>query len=329
MKIFARRAFVLGLFALLLVLFAAPLLVFAQSYPTRRITLVVPYTPGSGFDIVARTVGQKISERWGQPVVIDNKPGASGSIGTESVAQAQPDGYTLLITGSPHTVFPSISKNLRFDPVASFTPLGIVGTGGLVLVVNPNVFPVRSLQEFIAQVKAKPRQLNYSSPGIGTLQHLGMELLKQQLGLEVQHVPYRGASIALTDLINGQVQFAYLPVHTALPHAQSGQLRMLAVASPRRSIHAPDVPSFGELGYPNVDFELWYGFFGPANLPRDVVQMWEKELAAIIELPDVKQKFQKQGLTPGFRNAQATGAHKQKEIARWRAVAERAGIRPE
>jgi tripartite-type tricarboxylate transporter receptor subunit TctC len=322
MKILARSM-------LALVLVSAPLLAAAQTYPARRITLVVPYTAGSGFDIVARSVGQKLSERWGQPVVIDNKPGASGSIGTESVAQAPPDGHTILITGSPHTVFPSLSKNLRFDPVTSFTPLGIVGTGGLALVVNPNVFPVRALPEFVAEIKAKPRQLNYSSPGIGTLQHLGMELLKQQLGLEVQHVPYRGASIALTDLLNGQVHFAYLPVHTALPHVQSGALRMLAVASPRRSLHMPQVPSFAELGYPNVDFELWYGFFGPANLPPATVQMWERELAAIVELPDVKENFQKQGLTPGFRNAQATGAHKQKEIARWRQVAERAGIKPE
>jgi tripartite-type tricarboxylate transporter receptor subunit TctC len=322
MKLFARSM-------LAIALVFSPLLVFAQTYPARRITVVVPYTPGSGFDIVARSVGQKLSERWGQAVVVDNKPGASGSIGTESVAQAPPDGYTILITGSPHTVFPSISKNLRFDPVVSFAPLGIVATGGLALVVNPNVFPVGSLTEFIAEIKAKPRQLNYSSPGIGTLQHLGMELLKQRLGLEVQHVPYRGASIALTDLLNGQVHLAYLPVHTALPHVQSGQLRMLAVASPRRSLHVPDVPSFAELGYSNVDFELWYGFFGPANLPSTIVQMWERELAAIIQLPDVKENFQKQGLTPGFRNAQATGAHKQKEIARWREVAERAGIRPE
>jgi tripartite-type tricarboxylate transporter receptor subunit TctC len=322
------RAIKLSGIALAAVLMA-PVLAAAQNYPARRITIVVPYTPGSGFDIVARAVGQKLAERWGQPVVIDNKPGASATIGSESVAHAPPDGYTIMVTGAPITVVPSITKHLRFDPVTSFTPLGMVGTSGIALVVNPSVLPVHSLREFVAYVKERPRQLNYSSPGIGTLQHLGMELLKQRLGLEVQHVPYRGASIALTDLVNGQVEFAYLPIHTALPHAASGKLRMLAVASPRRSVYAPDVPSFGELGYPNVDFELWYGFFGPANLPRDVVQIWEKELAAAIELPEVKENFRKQGLIPGFRSAQATGAHKQAEIARWREVAEKAGIRPE
>src|SRR5947207_9497760 len=203
----------------------------AQNYPARRVTLVVPYTPGSGFDIVARTVGQKLSERWGQPVIVDNKAGASGTIGTEAVANSAPDGYTLLVSGGPHTVYPSLMKNLRFDSIASFTPVGVTAAGVVALVVNPQALPVNSVDELIKELRAQPGKYNFSSPGVGTLQHLGMELFKQQLKLDVLHVPYRGAGPAITDLITGQVQFTYLPVNSALPQVQAGKLRMLAVAS--------------------------------------------------------------------------------------------------
>jgi len=301
----------------------------AQDYPARRMTIVVPYTAGSGFDTVARTVGQKIAERWGQPVVVDNKAGASGTIGAEAVAQAAPDGYTLLMTGAPHTVSAALSKSLRFDPVAGFTALGNVGTGGLALVINPAVFPVHSLPEFIAYAKARPGQLNHSSPGLGTLQHLGMELFKQQLGIEALHVPYRGAAPALTDLLTGQVHFTFLPVHSARPHVQEGKLRMLAVASAKRSAFAPEVPTLTELGYPTVDFELWYGFFGPANLPAAIVAKWERELDAIATLPDVKDGLERQGMAPVFWDAATTGARVRTEVVRWRQVVEKAGIKAE
>jgi tripartite-type tricarboxylate transporter receptor subunit TctC len=301
----------------------------AQTYPTRRMTLIVPYTPGSGFDIVARTVGQKLAERWGQAVVVDNKPGASGTLGTEVAANAAPDGYTLLVSGAPHALYASLVKNLRFDPIASFTPIAVVATGSVALTVNPAVLPVSSVAELIAAVKAQPGKLNYSSPGSGTLQHLGMELFKQQLGLDALHVPYRGASVALTDFLTGQVHFTYLPVNTALPQVQSGKLRMLAVASSKRSPMAPDVPSLAELGYPSLDFDLWFGFLAPANLPAAIARMWEQELAAISALPDVKDSFQKQGLTAVYLDANATGALIKSETARWRAVAEKAGIKPE
>src|SRR6266508_7054572 len=186
----------------------------AQPYPARRITLVVPYTPGSGFDFVSRLLADKLGSRWYQTTIVDNKPGASGNIGAEAVAHAEPDGFTILITGAPHTVAASLTRSPAFDPVASFTPLGMVATSGVVLAVNPNVLPAKSFAEFLAQVRARPGALNYSSPGTGTLQNVGMELLKQQLGLDAVHVPYRGAGPALTDLLGGQVQFAYLPVHT-------------------------------------------------------------------------------------------------------------------
>lgn len=300
----------------------------AQNYPSRRITLVVPYTAGSGFDTVARTVGQKFSERFGQPVVVDNRPGASGTLGADIVANSAPDGYTLLQTGTPLTVSPSLNKAVRFDPVTDFTPLGNVATSGLALTVTQS-FPVATLEEFLAKVRANPGKLNYSSPGTGTLQHLGMELFKLQLGLDVVHVPYRGAGPALTDLLTGQVEFTFLPVHTARPHVQSGKLRLLAVASTKRSIFAPEVPTLTEFGYPSVDFELWYGFFGPANLPPPIAQLWERELAAVIATPDVKEGFERQGLAPVYWDAATTAARVKSEVVRWREVVEKAGIKSE
>jgi tripartite-type tricarboxylate transporter receptor subunit TctC len=301
----------------------------AQNYPARRITLVVPYTPGSGFDIVARTVGQKLSERWGQPVIVDNKAGASGTIGTEAVANAAPDGYTLLVSGGPHTVYPSLMKSLRFDSVVSFTPVGVTAAGVVSLVVNPQALPVNSVDELIKELRAKPGKYNFSSPGVGTLQHLGMELFRQQLKLDVLHVPYRGAGPALTDLITGQVQFTYLPVNSALPQVQAGKLRMLAVASSKRTTLAPEVPSLSELGYPSLDFDLWFGFLGPANLPTAVVRKWDDELAAINALPDVTAALAKQGLAPMSLDSAETGALIRRDIARWREVVEKAGIKPE
>ena len=300
----------------------------ADDYPTRRITIIVPFTPGSAFDIVARLVAQKVQEKWGQPVVVENKPGASGSIGTEAVAKAAPDGYTLLVTGSPHSLHKILIKSLRYDPVKDFTPLGVLATGAVALVVNPNVFPVKSLDEVIAAAKAKPGQLNHSSPGVGTLQHLGMELFKQQLGLNVLHVPYRGQSRAIADLVAGQVQMTYLPVNSAMPLVRGGKLRMLAVASSKRSPLAPDVPSLSELGHPTLDFMLWFGFFAPAKLPVDIQRKWEKELAAIADMPDVDKALEKQGLIPTYMDSKKTAAWLQSEIARWKAVVDKAGLTP-
>jgi tripartite-type tricarboxylate transporter receptor subunit TctC len=301
---------------------------YAETYPSRRITLVVPYTAGSGFDTSARIIAQKFSERWGQPVVVDNKPGASGALGAEAVATAPPDGYTLLLTGTPLTVSASLSKTFRVNPVTDLTPLGNIATSGLALVVTES-FPAASLDELLAQVRARPGQFNYSSPGAGTLQHVGMELFKLQLGLDVVHVPYRGAGPALTDLLTGQVQLAFLPVHTARPHVQSGKLRMLVIAGSKRSIFAPEVASLAELGYPSVDFELWYGVFGPTNLGPAAVQVWEQELAAIAAMPDVKESLERQGMAPSYWDAQTTGARVRAEVARWREVVDKAGIKPE
>jgi tripartite-type tricarboxylate transporter receptor subunit TctC len=301
----------------------------AQSYPARRITIVVPFSPGTAFDLIARTAGQKITERYGQPVVVDNKPGASGTLGTEMVAAAMPDGYTLVTAGAPLTVHKALIKDLRYDPLTSFTPIATLAASSVGLVINPAVMPVNSLDELIAAVKAKPGFYNYSSPGVGTLQQLGFELFKQQLELDIQHVPYRGASQAITDFVSGQVHLTYLPVSSALPHVRAGKLRILANAGSKRSPFAPDIPTLGELGHPTLDFDLWFGFLGPAHLPPAIVQWWEKELAAIAEMPDAQEAFRRHGLTPIYLDSTATAARIKSEVARWTAVAEKAGLKPQ
>ncbi len=327
------RVFVLGIVAIaafgaLLVLASATSAV-AQSYPARRITIVVPFSPGTAFDLIARTAGQKITERTGQPVVVDNKPGASGTLGTEMVASAAPDGYTLVTAGAPLTVHKALIKNLRYDPVTSFTPIATLTASSVGLVVNPAVMPVNSLDELIAAVKARPGYYNYSSPGVGTLQQLGFELFKQQLGLDVQHVPYRGASQAITDFVSGQVHFTYLPISAALPHVQAGKLRILANAGSKRSPFAPDIPTLGELGHPTPRLRSLVRLprSGPSSA-RDRA-MVGKELAAIAETRDAQEAFRRHGLTPMYLDSAATGARLKSEVARWTAVAEKAGLKPE
>ena len=297
----------------------------AQTYPSRPITLVVPYTPGTGIDIIARTVGPKISERWGQPVVVDNKPGASGNIGAAIVAKAQPDGYTMMVTVNTFTITPALYPSIPYDPVKDFTPVGRATNGNIALVTNASALPVKTLDELVAA--AKSRKLNYSSPGNGTPQHLAVELLKQRLGIDVLHVPYKGAAGALTDLLGGQVQLAVLPVHTALPHAKAGKLNVIAVSGERRSVLAPDSPSFGELGLKNLDIDLYFWLAGPAELPRDMVEKWNRELASILALPDVRATFLKQVMVPAHSSPEEIAKQIAGDVARWKKFIAQTGIK--
>ncbi len=224
---------------------------------------------------------------------------------------------------------PALSRTMPYDALKDFTPIAEVATGSMALAVNPAKLPVKSLAELIAAARARPGQLNYASPGNGTPQHLGMELFKQRLGIDIVHVPYKGSAGAMNDLVGGQVEIAYLPVHTALPFAADGRLRILAVAGNKRSILAADVPSFKELGYDNMDIELWYGIFGPAKLPPEITAKWAHDLAEILDLADVKDGLMKQGIVPLFAPSAALGALMAADVARWRAVVEKAGIQPD
>jgi tripartite-type tricarboxylate transporter receptor subunit TctC len=296
----------------------------AQTYPSRPITLVVPYTPGTGIDIIARTVGPKLSERWKAAVVVDNKPGASGNIGAAAVAKAPPDGYTLMVTVNTFTITPALYKSIPYDPVKDFAPVGRVADGNLALVVNAAALPVRNLEELKAA--ARERKLSYSSPGSGTPQHLAVELLKQRLGIDILHVPYKGAAQALTDLLGGQVQLAVLPVHTALPHARAGKLTVIAVSGERRSVLAPDSPSFAELGLANLDIDLYFWIAGPAGLPREIVRKWNQEIASILAAPEVRETLMKQGMVPAPGSPEEISAQIRADVERWKKFIAESGI---
>ena len=289
-----------------------------QGYPARPIRIVVPYTPGTGIDIVARTVGPRFNQRWGQPVIVDNRPGASGNLGADIVAKAQPDGYTLMVTANTFTITPALFRNLPYDPVNDFTAIGKIATGNLALVVNAAALPVKALGELAAAARAQPARLSYSSPGNGTPQHLAMELLKQRLAVDFLHVPHKGAAGALTDLLGGQVQLAVLPVHTALPHARAGRLNVIAVSGESRSVLAPDSPSFAELGLKNLDIDLYFWLAGPAGVPRDVVLKLNQTLASAVSPPDVRDMLLKQGIVPATGAPQEISAQIRNDVARWK-----------
>jgi tripartite-type tricarboxylate transporter receptor subunit TctC len=269
----------------------------AAAYPLRPIRLIVPYTPGTGIDILARVVGQKLTERLRVAVFVDNRPGASGNIGTEVASRAAPDGYVLLMTASTHVLNAALQKSVPYDPVKGFTPISPTASASLALVVHPAV-AARSVQELVALAKAQPGRLNYASPGNGTPHHLAMELFKRHFHVDLTHVPYNGTAGAVTDLLAGQVQAMFLPVHVALPLVQSGRLRMLAAGGAHRSPATPDVPSLADEGVTDIDVDIWYALLGPPGLAKSQVALLNAEVDAILRDDDVRASLGKQGLQP-------------------------------
>src|SRR5215831_4235973 len=298
----------------------------AQTYPDRPIRFIVPFTAGTGPDILARTLGEAMSRRMGQPIVVENKAGASGNIGTEQVAKAASDGYTILVTVTTFAMAPALYKPLPFDPVNDFVPIGEVAVGNLALVVNP-ALKVATIPELVALAKTKPGALNYASPGNGTPQHLAMELFKQQMGVDIVHVPYKGSAGAVGDVIANQVPMMIMPVHTALPYATAGKVRILAVSGDKRSALAPDQPTFKETGMQDYDIDLWYGLLAPAHTPRPIVDRLNQEIAAALAQPDIRESLQKQGLTPAIGTPEALGTLIRADLARWEGVVSQAKIK--
>ena len=297
----------------------------AQSWPTQPIKLIVGYTPGTGIDIIARSVGQKLSDRLGQPVIVENKAGASGNIGSELVARAKPDGHTLLVAPGTFVMVPSLYKSLPFDTVKDFTPISLSAWGQLMLCV-PASAGIDSVAQLVKIAKDSPGKLNYASPGIGTPHHLAMELFKNVTGASITHVPYKGTAGAITDLLGGQVTAMFVPIHVALPHVKSGKLKALAIGSPRRHPSAADVPTLAEVGVPGVDVDIWYGFLAPAGTPRDVITKMNIELKAILALPDIRQSFATQGLDPVWSTPDEFEKQIERDIARWARVVREAKI---
>ncbi|MEK7361411.1 MAG: tripartite tricarboxylate transporter substrate binding protein [Pseudomonadota bacterium] len=296
-----------------------------ERYPGRPIRMIVPFTAGTGIDILARTIGQKLSERLKVPVVVENRAGASGNIGTEAVAKAPADGYTLLMTASTIVQNAALSRAVPYDPVRGFSPIGLTAIGNLALAVHPSV-PAKSVAEFVALVKARPGRLNYASPGSGTPHHLAMELFKLNFGIDILHVPYKGTAGAVTDLLGGQVEAMFLPVHVALPQAQAGKIRLLAAGGSRRSAVTPDLPSLAEEGVRDIDVDIWYALFAPVGLPRDLVILLGAEVAAILAQPEVREGLQKQGLNPVTGTPEELARLVESDLERWTRVVRAARI---
>jgi len=298
----------------------------AQVYASRTVTIVVPYTPGTGADILSRILGPRLAERWKVGVVTDNRAGATGNIGTEFVARSAPDGYTLLFTATSFGTNPAIHARLPFDPVKSFTPVALVATSVMTVVVSPKL-GVTSLREFLDAARSQPGKLHYASPGSGGVQHLAMELLKQETGVNLVHVPYKGMGGAINDLVGGHVQAGIVALQTAVPYVQSGKLRMLAVMSAERSPALADVPTLKELGFADLEVETWYGLFAPAGTPPEIVGIVNAELNALLGQPDLRELLAKQGMLPAGGAPARLGDLVTRELARWSRVVAAAGIK--
>jgi tripartite-type tricarboxylate transporter receptor subunit TctC len=272
----------------------APANALAQQ-PGRPITIIVPYSPGTGIDILARALGNELSQKWGQAVVIDNKTGASGNIGTGLAARAAPDGNTLLMIAKVFVVNPSVFKSVPYDPIKSFAPIIKLATGSIVLAVHPSV-PAETTRAFIQYAKSRPGQINYGSPGFATPHHLAMELFKQATGTDLVHVPYKGTSNVMSDLLGNHVSAMFIPTHVALPHAVDHQIRVLGVASLERVPVAPDLPTLNEQGVTGFDVDLWFGLLAPAGTPDDVVARYNAAINEFLRSPKMVEELGKQGL---------------------------------
>jgi len=294
-------------------------------YPSRPVQIIVPFTPGTGMDILARMVGQKLSERWGQPVIVDNRAGASGNIGTDLVVKAAPDGYTLLITANTLVMTVSLYRNVPYDPIKDLAPVEKMAVGTMAITLNPAV-PARTLKEFVAYAKANPGKLAYGSHGVGTPQHLATELLKSEAGIDMLHVPYKGSAGAITGLLSGDVAMMSNALHAVLPQVKAGKINAIAVGGPKRSRAAPEIPTFAESGYPDFDVDFWYGLLAPAATPREIIAKLNQDVAEILNTPEMREVLTNQGLEPVTGTPEEFGALMRTDLARWASVIKTAGI---
>src|SRR5258706_5779465 len=298
----------------------------AQDYPSRAVHLIVPYTPGTGADILARVLAPKFSERWKFAVVVENRPGATGNIGAEAVAKSAADGHTLLLAATSFATNPALMRSLPFDPVKSFAPVGLAATSALAVIVNAQL-PARTVREFVDLARRQPGKLYYGSPGNGGVQHLAMELLKLDTGIDVVHVPYKGLGGAIADLIAGQVQVVISALQSVAPHVQAGRLRILGVMSPERVAPFADVPTLKEQGLADLEVETWYGLFAPAGTPAKTIARVNGDLKSIMEDAGIRDLLAKQGLTAGAGTPEQMGELLRRELARWARVVNAAGIK--
>ncbi len=298
----------------------------AGTFPSKTVTLVVPFTPSSGSDIIARILAPKLAARWGQSVIVDNRPGASGNIGAQQVVTAAPDGHTLLMAINSFTMTPAVYKTRPYDAIADFVPVVKLAEAGYAFAVNPSV-KATDMASVMALIKSGGGKVNYASPGNGTPQHLAMELFKSSYGLDVLHVPYKGIQGALTDLMGGQVQMMFATVHSMRPLEQAGKLRFLAVTGEARNPIAPEIPTFKEQGINVMDgVDAWYGVLAPARTPPDVVARLNRDFIEVMAMDDVKSALAKQGLSVRTSSPAQLAALVKSDLARWQKVVKDANI---
>lgn len=300
----------------------------AQPYPSKPVRVIVPYPTGGIVDLLARAVTEKIAAGWGQPILVEGRPGADSNIGTDAVAKSAPDGYTWLMTGPAILSNPTIYGNLPWHPLRDFQGVG-AAVWNLNVAIVPAILPVATLQEFVAYARARPGQLNFGNPGTGSSNHLSTELFFQVAGIQLINIGYKGQPPAIPDLINGQLQFKVVALGLAAPHIKSGRLKALAVFSPQRLKQLPDVPTVSEAGYPEAGLVPWYGIYVPAGTPKDVVARINGEINKAIAAPDVQERIEKMGSLPGpIKTADEIQAMMKSDFERWGKVVRAAGIKP-
>jgi len=300
----------------------------AQTYPTKPIRLIIPFAPGGGTDLTGRSIALKLTEALGQTVVADNRAGANGTIGADIAAKAPPDGYTISMISSSHSVNPSLMKKLPYDLITDLAPITQATTQPYALVVHPSV-PAKSVRELIALAKAKPGMLNYGSSGTGGLSHLSGALFASLANININHVPYKGGSPALTDVIAGQIQMLYSTILQAHTQLKAGRLRALAVTTAKRSPAAPELPTMAEAGVPGYEVAGWYGVVAPAKTPRPIIVKLNQQIVRILHLPEVGEKLAADGSEPVGSTPEQFGAHIKAEVAKWRNLIQKTGIRAE
>jgi tripartite-type tricarboxylate transporter receptor subunit TctC len=300
----------------------------AADYPTRPVRLVIPFVPGGSNDIVGRVVAQQLSERLGKPVVIDNRGGAGGTIGTETVVRSQPDGHTLLVISVAHPINPALYKKLPYDPIKSIAPVVLIGSGPNGLTVTPGL-PANSIKELVALAKAKPGQLNYASPGVGTLGHLSCELFRVMAGIQITHVPFKGGGAAVLDVMSGHTQINIGTLVQGLPLIRAGKLKILGVGSLKRSPAVPDVPTIAESGVPGYEAANWWGIVGPAGLPSAIIKRLHGETMAILKTPEMQKWFATEGAETADMTTEQFAKYIATESVKWLRVAKEAGLKPE
>jgi tripartite-type tricarboxylate transporter receptor subunit TctC len=317
------RRFIIGLAIVLVACGSA----FGETYPAKPIRAIIPFGAGSATDVIPRIVFDELAARLGQAIIVENRGGAGGTIGATAVAKAEPDGYTLLVNSSAHTITPAIYPNLAYDAAADFAAVGAIGSVPNVLIIAPSK-GIKSLPEFVAAAKAKPGSFNFASVGVGSAVHLSAERFRISAGYEAVHIPFKGGAEALTEVIAGRVEYYFCPIATALTHIRDGRLLGLAVSSPQRASALPDVPTTLESGYADSDYTFWIGVFAPAKTPQEIVDKLNRELAAAVQAPAVREKLATLGVELMPMTPATFDAYVKAELVRYATFAKAAGLRP-